>query len=398
MLAPELAWERIRGLAAPLSTVTVDRRHSLGYVLAEDLPATVDVPFADVSAMDGYVLAGSVDLAPAHPVVGVSAAGHPPDFELKGGEVAKIMTGAMVPPGGDRVVPVEWTDGGATAVRFEGMTEAGAHIRRRGEVVGRGDALLPAGHRLNPGSISLLASHGYGEVSVIRRPTVAVLTTGDEIVPPEQEPGPGQLRDSNSPFLLAAGDALGLDFEHLGNAGDRLGDLESRISAGLAFDVLLLCGGVSKGDYDLVEDVLEKLGCRKLYDALAIQPGKPMVACKHDGGWVFGLPGNPGSVMTTFHLFVRPLLDRLAGGTAEHGEPELEAALDGTLPPTKGRVRFFNASIESRDGRLVATPLLPKGSHDVTAFARGNGLIRVPADSPAQETGGTCRVLLFGGP
>lgn len=398
MLSPESAWDLIRSHAQPLSASTVSRRSALGHVLAEDLPATVDVPFADVSAMDGYVSAGPLEIGGAYDVVGVAAAGHPPDFELAAGQVAKIMTGAMVPVGGDRVLPIELSDGGREQVVFSTLTDAGAHIRRRGEVVEKGAALLQAGHRVNPGSIALLASHGYSRVPVVRRPRVAVLTTGDEIVPPEQEPGPGQLRDSNSPFLLAAGDALGLDFEHLGNAGDGHDVLRERIRQGLEFDVLLLCGGVSKGDYDLVEDVLEDLGCRKLYDALAIQPGKPMVACRHDAGWVFGLPGNPGSVMTTFHLFVRPLLDRLAGGLAEFGRPELTAELTASLPPTKGRDRFFNARLEFRDGRWLAEPLKPKGSHDVTCFARGNALIRVAARQPATEAGTICRVLLVGEP
>ncbi|NJL27009.1 MAG: hypothetical protein HC897_03555, partial [Thermoanaerobaculia bacterium] len=141
----------------------------------------------------------------------------------------------------------------------------------------------------------------------------------DEVVPPEAEPGLGQLRDSNTAFLLAAGDTLGLGFRSLGIAPDRTDELREKITEGLESDVLLLCGGVSMGEFDLVEDVLAELGCRKLFDQVAIQPGKPLVAARHAGGWVFGLPGNPASVMVTFWLFVRPLLRRLMGSADGFG-------------------------------------------------------------------------------
>ena len=393
MLAPETAWDLIEQEIQPLDTTSCSRREALGRVLAEDLKATVHVPFADVSAMDGYVAAGAVDQSATHAVIGVSAAGRPPSFEMPAGSVAKIMTGAVVPKGGDRVVPIELTDGGKENVRFDRLTDEGAHIRRQGEVVRLGEPLLHAGHHVNTGSISLLASHGYSQVPVVRRPTVSILTTGDEVVPPETVPGPGQLRDSNSPYLLAAGDAMGLTFNSLGNAGDSLESLRTGIRDGLQSDVLLMCGGVSKGDYDLVEDVLEEMGCRKLFDAVAIQPGKPLVACRHPKGWVFGLPGNPGSVMTTFQLYVRPLLHRLAGISDGFWRGTWHAELTESLPPGKGRDRFFNALLESRDGKLYATPLRPKGSHDVTCFARSNGLVRLPKGHAGFAQGEICEAM-----
>ena len=396
MLDPESAWQRIRSEIEPLDIESIDRQAAAGCVLGHDVTATVDMPPADVSAMDGYVSAGPIPLQTELKVEGISAAGHPPEFSLEPGQVAKIMTGAVVPAGGDRVIPIEQTNAGKESVVIHQAPEDGAHIRRRGEVVAQGRPLLHSGLPLTPAAVSLLASHGYTEAPVIRRPKVAVLTTGDEIVPPEQEPGPGQLRDSNTSFLLAAGRSMGLEFESLGIAGDSPQELREKISAGLRADVLLLCGGVSKGDYDLVEDVLEELGSRCLFDSVAIQPGKPLVANRHSGGWVFGLPGNPGSVMMTFWLYVKPTLRCLAGFDDGFWRNTLSAELGSPLPRTKGRDRFFNASLEIRDGKLVATPLVPRGSHDVAAFARGTGIVRARKLSPEIPAGTPCEVLPTG--
>ena len=397
MLRPEDAWERITSRLTPLSPIRRERLDALDAVLAEDLVATVDQPQADVSAMDGYALAGEVETLVDIEVVGRSIAGPPPDFVVPPGAAAKIMTGAVLPRGADRVVQVELTAPDASTVRFAEITAPGAHIRRRGEVVRRGDPLLAAGTRLTPGAISLLASHGYTEVEVHAAPTVAVLTTGDEVVPPDLEPGPGQLRDSNTSYLLAAGRAMGpafAPFESLGIAPDRVDELRAMIRDGLQYDVLLLCGGVSMGELDLVEDVLEELGCEKLFDKVAIQPGKPLVAARHDGGWVFGLPGNPASVMITFQLFVRPLLRRLAGHPDGFWHGALRGELAADLPPPKGRDRFLVASVRrSSDGRLLVLPHPPRGSHDVAVYARGGALVRVPSDGPRKTEGSMCEIL-----
>ncbi|MEM8930768.1 MAG: molybdopterin molybdotransferase MoeA, partial [Acidobacteriota bacterium] len=282
LLEPESAWQRLAdelpSASVPIATERMLRADALGRTLATDIAATVDQPVADVSAMDGYACAGDMPLGVALPVRGIAAAGPPPDFALAAGEIAKIMTGAVLPKGADRVLPIESTDGGVQHVVLDDAPIAGAHIRRRGEVVEVGSPLLYTGTRLEPAAISLIAAHGHREVEVVRRPTVAVLTTGDEVVPADQNPGPGQLRDSNSHFLIAACRRLGLDVEPLGIARDQRDDLRAKVSRGLEFDVLLLSGGVSKGDYDFVEDILEDHGCRRLIDAVAIQPGKPFVA------------------------------------------------------------------------------------------------------------------------
>lgn len=443
IISPEEAWERIAARLSPLAGVRTPRREAAGRVLAEALAATVDVPAADVSAMDGYALAGEVTPGERRPVVATIAAGDPPGLALPAGTAARIMTGAPMPLGADRVVPVEATravpletirdlaaeaarvakaetarevqaeaartaeavrpvDGAGpvehlAAVELLAAAARGEHVRRRGEVLRAGEPLLPAGSLLTPGALALVATHGYAEVPVHRAPAVAVLPTGDEVVPPERVPGPGQLRDSHTDFLLAAGGALGLRFTSLGIAPDRPDELTARVAAGMAADVLLICGGVSMGEFDLVEGALERLGCRRHFDAVAIQPGKPLVFATHPGGVIFGLPGNPASVMVGFWLFVRPSLALLAGRDDAWWRPSVPATLAAPLPgAAAARDRFLPAEVAwgaAPDGGPLARPLPPKGSHDLAAYARGTALVRVRAGAPPAPAGARCEIL-----
>ncbi len=393
MLSPEQAWARMAARIPPLDGEQVSRAAARGRVLAVPVAATVDMPQADVSAMDGYVLAGAIRAGSSRPVVGVAAAGPPPTFRLAPGEVAKIMTGAVVPRGGDRVLPIEQTDRGTELVTLNADAQPGAHIRRRAEVVTAGAPMLESGTRVSPGTVSVLASHGYKVVSVLRRPSVATLATGDEVVPASEEPGPGQLRDSNTAFLGAALATLGIEAQPLGIAADTRDDLRHRIGRGVGADVLLLSGGVSMGDYDFVEEILAELDCEVLVNQVAIQPGKPLVVARHPTGWVVGLPGNPASVMVTFWLFVRPLLRCLMGLNDGYGHGWVQAVLASGLPGAKGRDRFLPASVAFRGGHVEATPHPPRGSHDVHRYGYGSALVRVPAHAAPAASGSACSIL-----
>jgi len=395
MLLPDEAWSRIAARCAPLAEERIARRSARGRVLARPLTATVDVPAADVSAMDGYALAGPVRPGERRPVVAMIPAGAPPGYELAPGAVVRIMTGAPVPLGADRVIPVEATDGGRDVAVFHAEAGPKDHIRRRGEILEAGAPLLPAGALLTPGALSLLATHGLAEVPVHRAPSVAILTTGDEVVPPEAVPAPGQLRDSHTDFLLAAGASLGLSFTPLGIAPDRIDVLRAKVEQGLRCDVLLLCGGVSMGELDLVEGVFADLGCTIHLDAVAIQPGKPFVFATHPGGLVFGLPGNPASVMVSFWLFVRPALRRLLGFAEDWWSGAVAGVLTRPLPGAGARDRFATAAVEARDGVLHVTPFPPKGSHDLAAYAQGTALVRSRAGAAPAEAGAACEVLLL---
>jgi molybdopterin molybdotransferase len=223
-----------------------------------------------------------------------------------------------------------------------------------------------------------------------------VLVTGDEVVSPDRRPGPGQLRDSHTDFLLAAGRSIGLRFDSLGIAPDRREALGEAIAEGLEADVLLLTGGVSKGEYDYVAGVLEERGCRTLFDSVAIQPGKPFVAAHHDRGLVFGLPGNPASVMACFWLFVRPALRRLMGLPDGYWQGALEGTLVAPLPGAKGRARFLPAEVTTVAGRHQVRPGQSRGSHDLMAYSHGASLVRIPAHAEPLGAGDACRFLPIG--
>jgi molybdopterin molybdotransferase len=388
-ISPEEAWRRLEPFLAPLPGEIVARRQSWRRVLAAPVDARTDVPAQDVSAMDGYAV-GPPPTPSELPIAATIAAGEAPGFELDPATAVRIMTGAPIPRGADRVVPVELTDGGTEHVRFHETTASGAHIRRRGEVVEAGQPLLDAGTVVTPAALSTLATHGIPTVLVHGRPTVAVVTTGDEVVPPGVEPKPGQLRDSHTDFLLAAGRGLGVDFDSLGISADAPAALTERVSSGMRSDVLIVGGGVSMGAYDWVETVLQQCGCEILFHGIALQPGKPMLAARHPGGLVFGLPGNPNSVMATFSLFVRPALRRLLGFADGFWHLALEGELAGPTPGAKARDRFLPARVLRGNGPPRLEPIGARGSHDMNAFAAAQALIRIPAGAAPKAAGDSC--------
>jgi molybdopterin molybdotransferase len=396
LLSPDEAWARIAAAVRPLREQELERRSAAGRILTRALPATLDLPGSDVSAMDGYALSGGLAAEAALPISGTVAAGDPPGLSLAPGGAVRIMTGAPVPIGADRVLEVEATEEHDGHVRRRaGGREPGVgdHIRRRGEIIRTGEMLLPAGSLLTPGALSLLAAHGYATIPVHRSPSVAVLTTGDEVVPPDREPGPGQLRDSHTDFLIAALAGIGTPGNPLGTAPDEISRLRELVRAGLDSDVLLICGGISRGEFDLVGRALTELGCQILFDSVAIQPGQPLTVATHPRGIAFALPGNPASVMAGFWLFARPAIRRMLGVSAGWWDAAFRAELAAPLPAAAARDRFVSASVETRGGVLRVRPHTPRGSHDLSAYALGTALVRVRAGSRAATAGETCEVL-----
>jgi len=389
MLSPETAWSRIEARCPPLGTERRDLRDSLGRHLAAEAAATTALPDFDTSALDGFALRG--DLAPGTelPIAGTIAAGDRPGRRLETATAVRIFTGAPVPAGADRVIGVEATDCPAEErVRLLDPPAAGAAIRRRGEVFVPGARLLGAGCRLGPAALSLLASQGIASVEVVRPPRVAVLPTGDEVVPPETTPAPGQLRDSHTDFLLAAGRRLGLPFRSLPIAPDDPVELERSIRAALeGSDVVLVCGGVSMGGRDHTEEVLRTVGAEIEFDAVAVQPGKPLVFARRGGTLIFGLPGNPVSVMVAFRLFVEPALARLAGdGNAGFWTDARSYELAAPLPAGKPRDRFVPGFAVAGQ-TVTARPASLHGSHDLLHIADADLLLRIPAGAPARHAG-----------
>src|SRR5918997_1526292 len=373
------------GQAATLGVERVPLDEAAGRVLAEDVFADTDLPPFDRAQMDGYAVR-SEDLreTPARlRVVGEAAAGAGWRGTLLKGEAVRIMTGAPLPSGADSVQQVEVTretEGGAF-VEIERATEPGQFYVPRASEIRKGERVLEAGEEVNAARMAVLASFGYAEVPVRRRPRVAVLATGTELVPVGEKPGEDQIRDSNSYSLAAYARLAGAVVERLPFAGDDPELLRVEIERAAArSDLLVLSGGVSMGRYDFTKAALHALGAEVFFERVALRPGKPTVFARLPGGaLVFGLPGNPVSVSVTFNLFARTALRVMQG--ARDAEPFEEAAV--LARPAKGaaeRASYLPASLSTDDkGLLFATPLRWGGSSDFVAFARATALVVVPA-------------------
>ncbi len=379
----------VLGDVATLPTLLVPCSESSGRWLQEDVTSDVDQPPADVSAMDGFALRAA-DLA-ATPttltVIGEVPAGVQPDFEVGTGQAARIMTGAILPEGADAVQMVEHTEADGERVRVLERVESGSHVRPRGENIVKGEVLLAAGQRIGPAEVGLLAGAGRPVVPVARSPRVAIVPTGDELVEPGVQPAPAQIRNSNGYSLHAqVREENGIP-AYLGIGRDVDSALDRKIAEGLRHDVLLLCGGVSMGKYDLVTAALKRAGVALRFEKVAVKPGKPTVFGVHEHGetrtLVFGLPGNPVSGMVMFRLLVAPALRKMQGACklVERGFP---GRLSAALRPTMGRTCFHPVRVERADAGLVAHPVAHRGSGDLVAWREANAMIRLPAGQGAE--------------
>ncbi|HUX00088.1 MAG TPA: gephyrin-like molybdotransferase Glp [Phycisphaerae bacterium] len=379
MIEPGEALEIVLRKTPRLEAIVVPLAEADGAVLAEAVASDADLPPFDKSAMDGFAVRAE-DLArlPAELIVGESLpAGTAPARRVERGTCARIMTGAPVPAGADVVVRVEHTGpaaAGAGRVRILRSDLPRRNICIRGEDVRQGETVLQIGRLLGPAAIGLLASVGRGEVRIVRRPAVAVLATGDELVSVSAVPGPGQIRDANSWSLLACLGRAGARAEHLGVARDTEDDLRKKIARGMKRDVLLVSGGVSVGDWDLVPKVLRSLGVEVHFAAIRMKPGKPTLFGTHGRGLVFGLPGNPVSTLVAFHLFVWPALRKMMG-RADAAPPTLCATLAAeTL--VRGERRAFLPAVLRREGETWAAEVIAtRGSADLVGFSRAGALV-----------------------
>jgi molybdopterin molybdotransferase len=268
-------------------------------------------------------------------------------------------------------------------------------VAPRGSEVRVGDVVLARGRVIDPAAIAVLASAGKARVLVARRPVVALLVTGDEIVEVSATPGPAQIRNSNGPAVAAQARLAGAAVRLLGVAPDRQDAIAEALRAGIGADVLVVSGGVSAGDYDLVEPALLELGATFLFTKVAVKPGAPLVFGRCGATLVFGLPGNPVSAQVTFDLFVRPALLRMQGATVV-SRPRVAVVLEAAVRNRSGRKSHLPARVRSEGGRLVARPLRSMGSGDLAAHARANALVVIEADRLQVAAGETAEALLLG--
>jgi len=371
----------------------------VGLVLADEVTSDVDSPPHDKALVDGYAVVAS-DLSDGTArltILEEVVAGDVPTMRVDRGTATRIMTGAPLPDGADAVVMVEHTQlpddrqGMLEQVIVEGQAQPGQNLMRRATSLARGQVVLRAGRRIRPIEIGLLCEVGRTKVSVVPRVKVAVLPTGNELVPADQRPGPGQIRNSNGPMLLAAASRAGTEPIDLGTARDERPDLEGRIARGLAADVLVLSGGVSAGVLDLVPGVLAGFGIETVFHKVRLKPGKPLWfgVLRHDEGekLVFGLPGNPVSSLVCFELFVRPAVESLMGRAAA-GPRYVPARLATRFEHRGDRPTYYPARLE-RDSEGAATlePLPWHGSADLRGLAEANSLACFAAGDRTYDAG-----------
>jgi molybdopterin molybdotransferase len=380
-----------------LDTESVPISQAPARILAEDIIADTDLPPFDRAQMDGYaVRAADVASTPAHlKIVGESAAGAGWHHAMKAGEAVRIMTGAPVPAGSDAVQQIELTrEPDGESVEILETVEAGRSIVRRGAEIKAGETVLRAGEEINAAMIATLASFGYAQVKVGRRPRVAVMATGSELVDVDQKPGRDQIRDSNNYTIAAYASLRGATVERLPLAGDDTEELKREIaSAAERSDVLITSGGVSMGVYDFTRAALKELGAEIFFERVALRPGKPTVFARLGNALVFGLPGNPVSVAVTFNLFVRAALLKMQGAT-QTSLAEEHAVLARDIKGSVDRESYLPAVLRTDEkGTLLVEPLKWGGSSDFVSFARATALINVPGGIKLIEAGSTVNLL-----
>jgi molybdopterin molybdotransferase len=386
--------------AQPLAPEIVAFEAALGRVLSESVRSGRTLPPADCSAMDGYAVRGA-DVAQAGALLRVVfevAAGGEAPRALGAGEAARIFTGAPIPPGADTVVRQEDTEARGGDVRILIAVPRGEAVREAGEDVRAGDLVLAPGARIGPAEVGMLASLGHTLAHVHRRPTVSVLSGGDELVEPHEAPPNGRIVSSNAYTIAAQCREAGAIPNNLGIARDTPGDLERLVRAGLGADVLVSSAGVSVGDHDHVRPTLERLGVELVFWGVEMKPGYPITfgrAAGGQGAFVFGLPGNPVSAMVTFELFVRPLLLRL-GGRSDLARPEVDAIAGEPFAKKPGRAHYVRVFLErSADGAFVARTTGNQSSGVLRSMTLADGLLVFPTGDAEIAQGGRARVIVL---
>ena len=380
-LSFEAARTTILESVIPLPPEAVSLLDVVGMVIAEDIRAPWDMPLWNNSAMDGFAVraedcvAGQTLTVDGYIPAGGSASG----ITVKPGGAVKIMTGAPAPVGCDAIVPIEETVENNGKLILTGQVRPGDHLRIRGEDVSKGELVIAAGTALRPAEINMLASFGYRTAPVFRRPKVAILSTGDELVEPGGDIGTGQIFNSNDYSIAAAVKQLGGEPVLLGIARDDRQSLTEKMAAGLQEDVLITTAGVSMGDHDLVCDVLEALQVERRFWKVDIKPGRPTAFGLKNGKPVFSLPGNPVSSMITFEQFVRPALLKMMGHQRVI-KPFVRAVMQETIKKKPGRVQFLRVRVANDGQRLVASSSGDQNTGILRTLLRANGIAVLPAD------------------
>ncbi len=408
MLTVNEALQAVLQHAAPLPPRAYRLADALGCMLAEDVAADLDLPPFVKALVDGYaVRAGDLENGAARLTIGEEiSAGRIPTRPLAQREAAVIMTGAPMPEGADLVVMVERTrrDGPFVVIDDPSAT-IGRNLMPRGQEMKTGEVVVARGERLNPSRLGVLASVGRSRVAIVPRPRVAVVSTGDELVEPDEMPGPGQIRNSNATMLRALATEYGARVDVLPIAPDEPSALRAILARGLAADVMLITGGVSAGNRDFVPSALEELGVSRVFHKVRLKPGKPLWfgvgpdrAGEKTGPLVFGLPGNPVSGIVGFVLFVRPALEILSGRPAS-ADPTVPARLATSFVHAGDRPTYHPARrlVPAAEGEpLAVEPLTWSGSADLRTVGRADGFAVFPPGERSYLPGEIVRFVSLG--
>lgn len=399
MLTVEAALEIVRTTVGPPAAAAerVPLAESLDRVLLHDVAMDHDVPPFRRATMDGFAVADAGARGTRYAVVGRVLAGETPVAPVGGGEAVRVMTGAPVPPGTRRVIPFEATGEREGSVLVTRDLGAGSNVVEPGAHVQAGAVVLGAGARLSPAAVGVLAAAGVERVEVAARPRVAVLGTGSELVAVAQRPGPAQIRGSNNPTLAAQAARAGALALDLGLVDDEPRALREALAQGLTHDVLVVSGGVSQGDLDLVPAALAALGVVEAFHGWGVQPGGPLWFGARGRTLVFALPGNPAAAFVGFELLAVPAL-RARQGRPFAARRTLRASWDGPDPGPYPRRRFRPATLGSdADGGLWVKPGPWKGSGDPFSLAAAEALVELPEAGLAQDGTGSVKALPLGG-
>jgi len=392
------AIDSVLAAVRPLGEEEVPLLDALGRATAADVVSPASVPSFDNSAMDGYAVRGA-ELQSGRREFRVSVdipAGRFVDDGVAEGEAAKIMTGAPMPPGVDTVVPVEVTEQHDDRLVVLDLVATGANVRRAAEDLAAGDVLFPRGSRLGPAEIGLLASVGCEVVTVARRPRVAILATGSELVPLGQPLSPGQIHNSNSFTAYGQVLAAGAEPVLLGIARDDLDETRRLLAQALERDVIITSGGVSVGEYDFVKQVQEELGVERRFWGVATKPGKPLAFGVRGDSLVFGVPGNPVAAMVSFEMYIRPAILALQGRPDIY-RPYVFAAAEEKVKRTRERTEARRCRLLHRGRGWGFSTTGPQGSGILRSMALADGLAFVPAGSAGSDPGAEFLVMMLEG-
>jgi len=398
MIEYEQALKKVLNSAYQLPSESVSLIKSLNRILAEGIRARENIPPFQKATMDGYAVraqdtTGASEENPVElEIIADLPAGKVLKSALKEKCAIKIMTGAPLPEGADAVVMVEDTEKKGKKVLVKKAVKPGENIGEAGEDVKKDELIIPAGEKIRPPQMGMLASLGFSRVKVAKKPKVAVIATGSEIVEPGSRLSPGKIRNANGYSLYALSLRAGADAKYLGIAGDKKSELRAKISQTKGFNLVLLSGGVSVGEYDLVKDQLKGFGVEQVFWQVRIKPGKPVFFGKKKNQLIFGLPGNPVSSMVTFYLFVRPALDKMLG-KKQIGLKKGRAILAQDLKLKPGRVQFLRGSL-TKEGIVRQVSIFPNQKSGVLkSMVKSNVLVVVPAHIEEMEQGEEVEIL-----